>query len=410
MTIEAVALTASDFHDGGGFVADATGGIAVLFADGGFAPGELLRITGDLDDRFSQRTLRADSAAVVRLGTAAEPAPIPATTGSVDEDLEGRLVRIRGTVQGSPTTLTSGLAFDVDDRSGAIRVVVGTSTGIDPATWRSGSALELVGVAGQRDSSGSGTDGYRVFPRDPGDVLGVGAPGASPTQGQPPGAEGVTPISKARAAAENTQLRIRGVVTLPPGLVDEQTAVLQDASGAILLRLGEGASRLRLDARVEVIGERSTLSGMESLRVTESITLLGTGSEPAARSIRTGDAGEADEAKLVLARGAIVTSARRSSTGTVYFEIDDGSGPLRVSLAASLGADPGPLVAGTWVEVRGVLGQETSGSKPHEGYRIWPRATSEVRVTAPVTTARGSTGRRRWRVRRSRGRPDRLAR
>ena len=328
----------------------------------------------------------------MRLGTAAESAPILATTGAVDEDLEGRLVRIRGTVQGSATTLTPGLAFDVDDRSGAIRVVVGTSTGIDPATWRSGSALELVGVVGQRDSSGSGTDGYRVFPRDPGDVLGVGAPGASPTHGQPPGAEGVTPISKARAAAENTQLRIRGVVTLPPGLVDEQTAVLQDASGAILLRLGAGAGRVRLDARVEVIGERSTLSGMESLRVTESITLLGTGSEPAARIVRTGDAGEADEAKLVLARGAIVTSARRSSTGTVYFEIDDGSGPLRVSLPASLGADPGPLVADTWVEVRGVLGQETSGSKPHEGYRIWPRATSEVRVTAPVTTAGGSTG------------------
>ncbi len=47
VTIEAVALTESDFHDGGGFVADATGGIAVLLADGGFGPGELLRITGD---------------------------------------------------------------------------------------------------------------------------------------------------------------------------------------------------------------------------------------------------------------------------------------------------------------------------------------------------------------------------
>ena len=185
VTIEAVALTASDFHDGGGFVADATGGLAVLLADGGFGPGELLRITGEVDDRFSQRTLRSDSAAAVRLGTAAEPAPIIATTGSVDEDLEGRLVRIGGTVQGSPTTLTSGLAFDVDDGSGVIRVVVGSSTGIDPAAWHSGAALRLVGVAGQRDSSGSGTDGYRVFPRDPGDVLGVVAPGASPTPGRP---------------------------------------------------------------------------------------------------------------------------------------------------------------------------------------------------------------------------------
>ena len=327
----------------------------------------------------------------MRLGTAAEPPPIAATTGAVDEDFEGRLVRIGGTVQGSPTTLTSGLAFDVDDGSGPIRVVVGTSTGIDPAAWHSGAALELVGVAGQRDSSGSGTDGYRFFPRDPGDVLGVVAPGASPTRGQHPGGEGVMPISEARAAAINTQIRIRGFVTLPPGLIDAQTSVLQDASGAILLRLGEGASRLRLGARVELIGTRSTFSGMESLRVTDSITSLGTGSEPATRSIRTGEVDEADEATLVEARGAIVASARSSSIGTVYFEIDDGSGPLRVTLSAALRADRGPLVAGTWVEVVGVLGQETSQSKPDEGYRIWPRAASEVRVTAPVTDG-GSAG------------------
>ena len=124
----------------------------------------------------------------------------------------------------------------------------------------------------------------------------------------------------------------------------------------------------------------------------DSITSLGTGSEPATRSVRTGEAGEADEAKLVEARGAIVASARSSSTGTVYFEIDDGSGPLRVTLAAALRADRGPLMAGTWVEVVGVLGQETSQSKPDEGYRIWPRAASEVRVTAPVTTGGGSAG------------------
>lgn len=95
---------------------------------------------------------------------------------------------------------------------------------------------------------------------------------------------------------------------------------------------------------------------------------------------------------LVVTRGAIVASARRSSTGTVSFEIDDGSGPLRVSLAARLHADRGPLVAGSWVQVRGVVGQETSRSKPDEGYRIWPRAASEVRVTAPATGRSGSGG------------------
>ena len=67
-------------------------------------------------------------------------------------------------------------------------------------------------------------------------------------------------------------------------------------------------------------------------------------------------------------------SARRWSSGTVSFEIDDGSGPLRISIPSSLRADRDSLGAGSWVEVRGVVGQETSGSKPNEGYRVWPRA------------------------------------
>ncbi len=400
VTIEAVALTGSDFHDGGGFVADATGGIAVLITDGAFARGEFLRVSGEIDDRFSQRTLRADGGSLVRLGTASEPAPVAASTGTVGEGHEGRLVRIGGAILGSPTTLTTGLAFDVDDGSGATRVVVGSATGIDTAEWLSGATLELVGVAGQRDSSGSGTDGYRVLARDSDDVIGVNPPaaspeptpsagGASPTPSPAPGAEGVTPIAEARQAAKDARLRIRGVVTLPTGLVDDRTAVVQDATGAILLRLGEDDGRLTLGQRVEVDGKRSTLSGMESLRVVGPIVSLGTAAEPAARQVRTGEAGEGEEATLVVARGAIVASARRSSSGTVSLEIDDGSGPLRVSLAARLRADRDSLVAGTWVEVRGVLGQDTTRSKPAEGYRIWPRSSGEVRVTAPAAGGNG---------------------
>jgi hypothetical protein len=199
----------------------------------------------------------------------------------------------------------------------------------------------------------------------------------------------VTPIAEARRAERETSLTIRGIVTLPSGLVDEGTAVVQDATGAILLRVGEDADRLKLGARVEASGKRSTLSGMESLRVTEPIVLLGNGAEPAARRVRTGGVREADEARLVVASGALVASARRASSGTVSFEIDDGSGPLRVSLSAALRADRDSLSAGTWVEVRGVLGQETSLAQPDEGYRIWPRSAAEVRVTAPAASDGG---------------------
>ena len=102
---------------------------------------------------------------------------------------------------------------------------------------------------------------------------------------------------------------------------------------------------------------------------------LGTAPEPAAREMRTGDVGEADEATAgrrsrrdrrvratVVERDGLVRDRRRQRAP---------AGQLSPSPCVPTAI---PLGAGTWVEVRGVLGQETSGSKPNEGYRVWPRA------------------------------------
>lgn len=108
--------------------------------------------------------------------------------------------------------------------------------------------------------------------------------------------------------------------------------------------------------------------------------------------------GEGDEAQLVAVRGGIVATPRRSSGGTVSFEIDDGSGSLRVHLVAAAGIDDGSLAAGAWVVVSGVVGQETTGSQPTSGYRLWPRDEADLRVlAAPVAGAArldGGTGSR----------------
>ncbi|MBA2265759.1 MAG: hypothetical protein H0W17_05125 [Chloroflexi bacterium] len=402
VTVEGDALTRSDFADGGGYVADASGGIAVLLDGGSFARGDHLVVTGTLDDRFAQRTIRAAGEDLVVVGPAdGAPIVVASSTGAVDESLEAHLVRVDGTVEGSPTSLTGGLAFDVDDGSGAIRVVVGTGTGIDTAGWQNGVRVEVVGVVGQRDSSGTGSSGYRVQPRDPDDVERSTAPTPTPSPGDSvepspsaspsPPADGVVSIADARAAVKNARVVVRGVVTLASGTIEPGSAVIQDASGAILLRLGEEAGAVSLGELIEVAGVRSTKSGMESLRVTVAPRRLGTAPDPTARALRTGDASEASEAHLVVVRGALVASARRSSSGTVFFEIDDGSGPLRVSFGAGLAADKDPLVAGVWIELRGVLGQETTGAQPLRGYRIWPRGAGDLRILAGATDAAART-------------------
>jgi uncharacterized protein YdeI (BOF family) len=116
VTIEGIALTGSTFHDGGGFVADGSGGVAVIAPGAPFVAGSRLAISGEVDDRFAQRTIRADAVHV--LGGGPDPVPLPVQTGLVAEQHEGRLVRVAGAIRAAPTELTAGLAFEVDDGTG----------------------------------------------------------------------------------------------------------------------------------------------------------------------------------------------------------------------------------------------------------------------------------------------------
>ncbi|MGI8999241.1 MAG: hypothetical protein ACR2GO_05995 [Candidatus Limnocylindria bacterium] len=403
VTIEGDALTDADFTDGGGYVADASGGMAILLDGGSFLRDDHLIVRGTLDDRFAQRTIRAEVADVTVTGpTVGVPAVLESSTGAVNEALEARLVRVDGIIRGSPTLLSGGLAFEVDDGSGPVRVIVGSETGIDATTWASGVRLVTVGVVGQRDSSGTGSSGYRVQPRDTADVEVVAGPTPGPSTGESPSPDptatpqpsdgAVISIAEARAAAKNARVTVRGVVTLTSGTIDPGSAVIQDASGAILLRLGDDAGSVSRGELVEVAGARSTKGGMDSLRVTVAPRRLGSAPDPGPRALRTGDASEASEAQLVVVRGSLVASARRVSSGTVSFEIDDGSGPLRIVLGARLQADHDALTTGTWVEVRGVLGQETTGAQPLRGYRVWPRSADDLRILAGATDASAGAG------------------
>jgi hypothetical protein len=403
VTIEGVALTDSAFTDGGGYVADASAGIAVLLSGGAFQRGASVRITGTVDDRFSQRTLRADASGIELLGGGIEPSEQELATGAIGEDDEGKLVAVSGTLTSGPTQLTSTVAFDLDDGSGPIRVLVGTASGIDLGAWMRGSQLHLRGVIGQRDSSGTGTAGYRLQPRDAADVLSIAAQTPSPT---PSATASQTPspfpspsanptaisIAAARARPTNSRLTVRGVVTLPSSLVDQGTAAIQDATGAIVLRLSDEAGTLRIGELVEVDGTRSTKSGMETLRVVAAPRRLGTQALPDPRQRPTGALGENDEAVLVSVHGAVTTTPRRTSAENVYFDVDDGSGAIRVFVAPGAAADTEHLLSGTQVAIVGVLGQETTGSLPERGYRLWPRRAQDVRIVSQPTGVSGGTG------------------
>jgi len=399
VAVAGVAITSSDFSEGGGYVTDSTAGIAVLVDGATFSRGATLLISGAVDDRYAQRTIRVDAAGLTTLGAGTEPEPSSAATGSVGEPVEGQLVILSGIVQGAPVVLTAGDAFEIDDGSGPVRILVGPGTGIDTTDWLVGASVGLTGVVGQRDSSGTGAEGYRVQPRDAADIGFVLPPptpmpspspstsptsSTSPTPSASPGPSvpALVPIADARRAEAGARLRIRGVVILPTSLLDPNTAVVADPSGAILVRTGSEVGRLARGQFLELTGTRSSKAGMASLRVTEPALKLGTQAEPAAVQRATGGIGEADEATLVIVRGIVGDGPRRTTGGGLSFTVNDGSGTLRVFAPPASGITALQLPAGSWVELRGVVGQETTGAQPAAGYRLWPRDRADVRVIA----------------------------
>lgn len=409
--ISGVALTDSAFADGGGCVADATAGVAVLLSSGTFARGAAVLVSGSIGDRYAQRTMRSSADEMTVLGQGSEPSSIQTDTGAVGEDTECELVQLSASVVSSPTSLSSGTAIDVDDGTGPVRVLVAPATGIDTSGWVRGAQLLLVGVAGQRDSSGTGIQGYRVMPRDAADILGVippatptptpsatpsptptasltpsPSPGASHSVSPTPKPSASTPplieIRQARALATGKPVHVRGVVTLGSGIVDVSTAVIQDASAAIMLRLGDTAGGVRRGVLLDVVGVRSTKSGMLTIRADQPPLVIGPASEPSARAVMTVGGAEELEARLLVVRGTVTNTPARSTAGNVAFTVDDGSGPMRVTLFSASRVSRTGLVRGADVEVRGVLGQQTTGQQPDRGYRLWPRDGADVRVYA----------------------------
>jgi hypothetical protein len=193
---------------------------------------------------------------------------------------------------------------------------------------------------------------------------------------------GLVSIATAREATVNSRVRVRGVVTLASSILGDGTAAIQDASGAIILRLGDEAGTVSAGEVLVVDAKRSTKSGMETLLVSTPPGRRGSQAQPAASRYATGDLGEDQEALLVAVRGEVVTSPRRTSAQNVYFDVDDGSGPLRVFVSPRTGIATSAITLGSTLELTGVLGQETSGQQPLRGYRLWPRAAADVRVVA----------------------------
>ena len=280
-----------------GFVQDATGGIA-LYLDAAFETplpaGTTVRVAGVLDSRYGQRTLRVASADVEITGGTEVPTALGAATGEASEPLEGLRLELTGAVVETPADLSDGLGITIDDGTGPVRVIAGPAA-LGSLAIAKGDIVVARGPLGQRDSSGTGTTGYRLHATLPGELERQAAPtptpspvptasptpvptatpapsgSASPTPSASPSptaspsavpspSPGTTPltIAAARAVPVEQQALTRGVVIAEAGrLGTPRVLAIADATGGIAVRVPDGVA---LPARGTVLEVRGAIA------------------------------------------------------------------------------------------------------------------------------------------------------
>lgn len=164
-----------------------------VFVSGGDLPtlalGDRVTVTGTMSAIRNELRIRAAVADVQRVGAGEPPESTAVSTGSLGESLEGTLVRVRGNI-----ARLSGNTFELDDGSGAARVLVKKATGWTRPALRRGGSVTVTGIVSQ-----SG-DLYRILPRFADDLR----------------IEGAVAGSAAARSITNRRSRAAGGAVLPP--------------------------------------------------------------------------------------------------------------------------------------------------------------------------------------------------
>ncbi len=190
-----------------------------------------------------------------------------------------------------------------------------------------------------------------------------------------------TDIRGARQMPSGSWVKVRGHITVPPGIFGARVAYLQDEHSGIRLYLPKD-HRLACapGERIEVVGRTDNYYGELQLRVRErdDVHRIREGPPPIPLPVTSGQMVEPYEGMLVQLSGRVAELEARDA-----FWLDDGTGPTRVYLDPDTGIKRPVLSLGQMVQVVGVVSQYRRTSQMcNDGYRLLPRFSSDIIYTA----------------------------
>ncbi len=348
---------------------------------------EQIVVTGVISDHYGMRTIYPES----NLDLARhyrEPraiAPRAVHTGDFGANAEAMLV----TIQGKVSNGKNGDTLWVNDGTGAVQAYADEFSHASFEGIPRGSIVRITGIGYQYNGGKLPEEGYYLRVRAPDDVTVLERAEKLPeAPGGRGGADlGAVAIGQALAAQTSSYVTVGGVVTMPPGVVDDSDFWLQDASGGIHVFVAKTAGAIppmQLHDNVSVRGRLVNAFGARELRVElpASIGVHGAGAPAQPLILPTGQVDLSREGALVQIHGWVA----RFDGRTIY--IDDGSGMVLVYIDADTGIRWPRLHVGDPAIITGVVARFRGAPE------ILPRLASDVQFGAallPIAGARAPT-------------------
>lgn len=379
-------------------VQDGTGGIVVRLPAGraadGLEPGRIVRAGGVLAAPWANLELRPAADADLRVvGTGGLPDPRDLGADGFGETNEGILARVDGIVRRADGATGESVTVTVAVGGAEVRVFLYAALGVDRKRFAAGDRLIATGIVGQREHAAGAGDGYRLWPRDQDDVVVTEAPKATPAPATPPPTPGPTPAPTARPrptpppAPARTRIRdlaqgahatVEAVVTTPAGLIDGdgRRIVIDDGTGAILLRLPDGTDAPRPGTRIRVSGEVATWYDAPQLNADAAPEPIGRGAV-APISLRQ-PPGAALEWRLVRVTARITDLARDGDAWRADVALGSGAA-VPVAGVAGAGIPADRLGEGRTAQVTGIVRRPWPTASDRR-FAVVPRSPADLRV------------------------------
>jgi len=287
------------------------------------------------------------------------------------------------------------------DNGGEARIFVFGALGVTRDRFTIGARLIATGIVGQRESASGAGDGYRLWPRGADDLVTAAAaptprPGGAATPhpsatARPGSSAGPASTVRIGSAREGATVTVQGTVTTPGGLIDGEgrRVTIQDSSGAILLRVPDGASPPAVGTRIRVSGEVGTWYG--GLQLAAGAGTLGSsaghrrarwccGERPA---LATSGASCVSRCVSAMSPGRATPGERRRRW------VLAAACPSWVSLAAI--SPSTSLAEGRSATITGIV-KRAYPTAADQRFAIVPRSTADIQLGADPTAVGGGRG------------------